>query len=169
MSSSTSTVRGIVILCDSEIRNGIFNEVDVDATHPIHIQGVACPVSAQVGLPIVMYRHLKQDPLKMRPDARLDNQKATYLMIDPESGFAPPQWQSCVGSVTVMRKDGKPLTKQAIETIWMYHDHILDLFGNGSTPHRAMTSEAFNKYCAKYKDSMVSNGRADFEKMAVPL
>ncbi|KAJ7044013.1 hypothetical protein C8F04DRAFT_1175074 [Mycena alexandri] len=29
----------------------------------------------------------------------LDNQKVTFLMIDPESGFAPPEWQSCVGSV----------------------------------------------------------------------
>jgi hypothetical protein len=30
-----------------------------------------------------------------------------------------------------MRKDYKPLTKEATETIWMYHDYLLELFGDG--------------------------------------
>ncbi|KAJ7754492.1 hypothetical protein B0H16DRAFT_1542561 [Mycena metata] len=158
-------VRGIVIPCDSEIRRyGIFDEVDLDATHPIHTQGIVCPVSAKVGLPIVIYRHLREDPLSMSREPGLDNQKATFLMIDPESGFAPPEWQACVGSVTVMRKDGKPLTRESIETIWMYHDHLLDLFGDDrSTPRRTMTKEGFTQYCARYKT------QRRFNNMSVPL
>ncbi|KAJ6495263.1 hypothetical protein C8R45DRAFT_165522 [Mycena sanguinolenta] len=169
--SSKSTVPGMVIPCDSEIgRHGIFREIDLEAAHPIHTHGIVCPVSAQVGLPIVMYRHLKEDPLDMDRDAGLDNQKATYLMIDPISGFAPPEWQMCVGSVTVMRKDGKLLTHESIETIWMYHDRILDLFGdNGSAPRRMMTSQGFKEYCAGYKDDMLLNGRTEFANMTVPL
>ena len=90
--SSKPTVRGMVIPCDSEVgRNGIFHEIDLEATHPIHTHGIVCPVSAQVGVPIVMYRHLREDPLEMHRDAGLDNQKATYLMIDLISGFAPPE------------------------------------------------------------------------------
>ncbi|KAJ7266907.1 hypothetical protein B0H12DRAFT_139419 [Mycena haematopus] len=167
MSLPKSTVRGMVISCDSEIRRkGIFYEIDLEATHPIHTHGIVCPVSAQVGLPIVMYRHLREDPLKMLRDPGLDNQKATYLMIDPISGFAP----SRMANVTVMRKDGKPLTHESIETIWMYHDHILDLFGdNRFAPRQAMTSEGFKEYCAQYKDDMLLNGRTEFANMTVPL
>jgi hypothetical protein len=81
----------MIIGCESDRRNGLFNAIDLDATHPIHTQGIVCPVSAKVGLPIVIYRHLRENPLSMRRDAGLDNQQATYLMIDPESGFAPPE------------------------------------------------------------------------------
>jgi hypothetical protein len=39
-------------------------------------------------------------------------------------------------------KDYKPLTKETMETIWMYRDHLLrlDLFGDGdpSIPQRLM-------------------------------
>ncbi|KAJ6588788.1 hypothetical protein B0H19DRAFT_922068 [Mycena capillaripes] len=165
------TVRGIVIPCDSDrrLRNGIFHEIDLDATHPIHTEGIVCPVSAKIGLPIVIYRHLKENPLSMRRDPGLDNQKATYLMIDPESGFALPEWQMCVGSVTVMRKDGKPLTLESIETIWMYHDHLLDLFGDGATPRRTLTGDGFKKYCTNYKEECLMNGRRAFANMPVPL
>ncbi|KAJ7170908.1 hypothetical protein C8R43DRAFT_875290, partial [Mycena crocata] len=143
--------------------------VSIDATHRIHTRDVVCPVSAQVGLPIVMYRHLQTNPLSMRRDAGLDNQRATFLMIDPESGFAPPEWQSCVGSVTVMRRDGKPLTLESIETIWMYHDHLLDCFGDGAPPRRKMTREGFIKYCENYKSNELLNGRTEFTNMPVPL
>ncbi|KAJ7792957.1 hypothetical protein B0H14DRAFT_156741 [Mycena olivaceomarginata] len=106
----------------------------------------------------------------MARDAKLDNQRATFLMIDPRSGFAPPEWQQCVGSVTVMRKDGKPLTRQSIETIWMYHDRLLDLFGDDpAIAHRMMTSDGFKKYCAQYKRERLMNRHTDFANMPVPL
>ncbi|KAJ7640878.1 hypothetical protein DFH06DRAFT_1215498 [Mycena polygramma] len=164
------TVRGMIIACDADRRSGLgFTEIDLDKTHPIHTQGIVCPVSAKVGLPIVIYRHLKENPLSMRRDPGLDNQKATFLMIDPVSGFAPPEWQMCVGSVTVMRKDGKPLTQESMETIWMYHDHLLDLFGDGTPPTRTMTSDGFKRYCAKYKEEVLSYGRKEIASMPVPL
>ncbi|KAJ6587144.1 hypothetical protein DFH09DRAFT_1142719, partial [Mycena vulgaris] len=156
-------VRGIILGCESDRQNGIFNEIDIDAAHPIHTRGIVCPVSAQVGLPIVIYRHLQEDPLSMDRDPGLDNQRANmFLMVDPESGFAPPQWQMCVGSVPVMRQDGKPLTRQFIETIWMYDDHLHDLFGDGAVPRRVMTREGFVRYCRNYKE-------AAFRRMSVPL
>ena len=47
-----------------------------------------------------------------RPHARerasMDNQLATYLMIDTESGFAPPEWQSGIGDVYLYRAGGPP-------------------------------------------------------------
>ncbi|KAH6973973.1 hypothetical protein EDB80DRAFT_900410 [Ilyonectria destructans] len=41
--------------------------------------------------------------------ADLDNQIATYLNINSDSGFVPPTWQSHVGTIVVARKDRKPL------------------------------------------------------------
>ncbi|KAF7360434.1 MYND-type domain-containing protein [Mycena venus] len=163
------TVRGMILSCESESRNGIFHEIDLDATHPIHTQGIVCPVSAQVGLPIVIYRHLKEDPLEMRRDPGLDNQRATYLMIAPESGFAPPEWQMCVGSVTVMRKDGKPLTRESIETIWMYHDHLLDLFGDGATPASHDDEGGVQKILRKLQGRKVVESTERFRKYASPV
>lgn len=66
--------------------------------------------------------------------------------------------------VTVMRKDNKPLTEEAIETIWMYHDHLLDLFGNDrATPRKQMTKKGFENYCRSYKK------QTGFRNMPVPL
>ncbi|KAJ7701772.1 hypothetical protein B0H17DRAFT_164241 [Mycena rosella] len=84
-------VRGMVLGCQSDPQNDMFNDIDLDATHPIHTRDIVCPVSAKVGLPLVMYRHIQADPLSMDRDPGLDNQRATFLMIDPESGFAPPK------------------------------------------------------------------------------
>jgi hypothetical protein len=51
-----------------------------------------------------------------------------------------------------MRKDYKPLTKEAMETIWMYHDHLLDLFGEDpSIPRREMNRTGFERHCTNYK------------------
>ncbi|KAJ7783495.1 hypothetical protein DFH07DRAFT_727660 [Mycena maculata] len=85
-------IRGMILACESDRKNyGLFNEVDIDPTHPIHTHGTVCPVSAKVGLPLVIYRHLQEDPFNMVQESGLDNQRATFLMIDPHSGFAPPK------------------------------------------------------------------------------
>jgi hypothetical protein len=69
-----------------------------------------------------------------------------------------------------MRKDGKPLTKEAIETIWMYHDNLLDLFGDDpSIAKSRMNRTSFDRYCAKYKKERLSNGYNNFQNMTVPL
>lgn len=86
-------VQGIVISCVADKRRGagIFETKDIEPTHKIYKQGEVCPLSLQVGLPLVMYRHLHENPLYMTRDEGLDNQIATYLMIAPKSGFAPPE------------------------------------------------------------------------------
>lgn len=51
-----------------------------------------------------------------------------------------------------MRKDGKPLTTAAMEAIWMYHDHLMDLFGDGpEVAHRQINRASFERYCKNYK------------------
>lgn len=86
-------VTGIIITCSGDrITRPIFSTVDIGRAHEIHQFGVPCPVSRNVGLPLVIYRHLRENPMTMHRTPDLDNQIATYLMIDPESGFAPPEY-----------------------------------------------------------------------------
>ncbi|ETW76098.1 hypothetical protein HETIRDRAFT_330275 [Heterobasidion irregulare TC 32-1] len=93
-------------------------------------------------------------------------------MIDVDSGFAPPFWQQCVGTVTVMRKDFKPLTAQAIETIWMYHSYVLDNFGETPDfkPRKFITPTGFRRYCEEYKKEVNGYGtRDDFRDVVLPF
>lgn len=88
------TVVGIVIHCDGEKQNsqtGLFSTIEIGRTHSIHSKGDVCPVSQIVRLPIIMFRHIQEDPLEMPRSEALDNQRATYLMINPVDGFAPPR------------------------------------------------------------------------------
>ena len=43
-------------------------------------------------------------------DSQLDNQHATWLMINDETGFAPFGWQGRIGDVIVARQDQKDLS-----------------------------------------------------------
>ena len=74
-----------MIGCDDDRRGGVFRTVDLQQTHPIFKNGDVCPVSEVVGLPLVIYRHSPAGG--SGPGA--DNQIATYLMVDPVSGYAP--------------------------------------------------------------------------------
>ena len=82
-------VHSIRITCDGERHGSPFEPVVITPKHEIYDYGDVCPVSKVVKFPIVMYRHLKVDPFEIERTAALDNQIATYLMIDVDSGFAP--------------------------------------------------------------------------------
>ncbi|KAK8929776.1 hypothetical protein H634G_01637 [Metarhizium anisopliae BRIP 53293] len=83
--------------------------------------------------------------------ADLDNQIATYLNIDSDSGFAPPAWQSHVGTVLVARKDRRPLLPQHLKGVWMYCDYILNIFGEGQgAPRWLYNRPAFEKWWERY-------------------
>lgn len=79
---------GIVINCDvaRELGSGeLFEPIEIGADHPIHHgDGEVGPVSQIVGVPLVLYRHIRDPYLGMyrTVDAALDNQAATYLMIN---------------------------------------------------------------------------------------
>jgi hypothetical protein len=84
-------VQGITIYCNRERRQGIFQPVNIGPTHDIHRLGELGPVSKMVGLPIVVYRHIQQPWMSRPDDASLDNQIATYLMIEKD-GLAGPAY-----------------------------------------------------------------------------
>ncbi|KAH7927989.1 hypothetical protein BV22DRAFT_233957 [Leucogyrophana mollusca] len=87
--SASDNVVGITIACNADRHHrGVFETTIIKPSHKIYELGVVCPLYNKVGLPLVMYRHLSEDPLNMCRDPGLDNQIATFLMIEPSNGFA---------------------------------------------------------------------------------
>ncbi|KAI9050950.1 hypothetical protein LZ554_005061 [Drepanopeziza brunnea f. sp. 'monogermtubi'] len=82
-----------------------------------------------MGLPLLVHK-LSPNPAWDQDDhTRFDNQPATFLnltvdpKIDAEWGFAPPTWQSQVGSVLLVRQDGKELTCKQARALAEYMQH----------------------------------------------
>ncbi|KAG9308657.1 hypothetical protein JVU11DRAFT_11612 [Chiua virens] len=113
-------VIGVTLACNADRARGArpFEAKVIDASHPIHTQGIPCPLFRQVGFPLAVFRHHPSDPASMIRDPGLDNQLAAHLMTNPNTGHPEPRWQraGCIGTVTVMRQDGKSLSFEAMET-----------------------------------------------------
>ncbi|KAL0572396.1 hypothetical protein V5O48_009556 [Marasmius crinis-equi] len=144
----------------------------VPADHPVWTRGSVAPISQIVGVPLLIWRELEELGLDVRNDPNRDNQAVTFLMIDPESGFAPARWQKNVGPVTIVRGDHNPLTLVALEMIWMFCDRILDIIGEQTgTPLKMYTREVFNEFCQSYKEQYIQypSRRTEMEAQELPL
>lgn len=157
--SSSGSVQAVIIPCKAEQHKFLpWSATTIPADHPVFSQSVPS-VPALIEVPLVLHRVGTQSANR----ADLDNQIATYLNIDADSGFAPPMWQSHVGTIVVARKDRKPLLPQHLEGVWMYCDRILDLFGEGNgAPRRLYNRQAFERwwkgYCKEQKQFRPGKG-----------
>lgn len=81
-------VWGITIACDADRARGAqgFEAKLIDSSHPIHTQGIPCPLFQQVGFPLILFRHIADDPASMQRDLGLDNQVAAHLLTHPNTG-----------------------------------------------------------------------------------
>ena len=164
IAGAAGNVQAVIIRCDGERRNFMpWSATTLPADHPVFSQPVP-PVPGLIEVPLVLHCVGTQSANR----AYLDNQIATYLNIDATSGFAPPEWQSYVGTVIAARKDRKPLLPQHLEGVWMYCDHILDIFGEGEgAPRQLYNRAAFEKwweqYCEEQEDRPGQGGQRDPE------
>jgi len=101
----------------------------------------ACPVPHAVGVPLLVAKARPYKTLRERAD--YDNQWATWLMIDPNSGFAPDAWQSFIGPVWVYREDDRVFNWDDMLIMSDYLLHLLDLFGDGEVTPDDITARAF--------------------------
>lgn len=157
--TASGSIQAVIVRCDVEKKEfAPWSATMIRADHPVFSNHVA-PVPGLIEIPLVFHRVGTQSANR----ADLDNQMITYLNIDSESGFAPPAWQSYIGTVLVARKDEKQLLPQHLEGVWMYCDHILDLFGEGDgAPTHLYNRQAFEKwwkdYCEEQKEFRSANG-----------
>lgn len=85
------------------------------------------PISQKIGFPLLV-RRSEVEPAR---GPLGDNPHATWLMIDPATGFAPAEWQRDVGSVVVARADRETLETDTLGAITDYISDIMDAFGDG--------------------------------------
>ena len=162
LATASGTVQAVIDRCDGERRNFMpWSATTLPTDHPVFSQPVP-PVARLIRIPLVLHRVGTQSANQ----ADLNNQIATYLNIDATSGFAPPEWQSYVGTVIAARKDRKTLLPQHLEGVWMYCDHILDIFGEGEgAPRRLYNRAAFEEwwkqYCEEQEDRPGKGGERD--------
>ncbi|MCJ1433199.1 hypothetical protein MMC27_002558 [Xylographa pallens] len=118
-------VQGVKITCEGDRKvsgNPMpWIAVAVPRDHPVFMQKTPPEISRLVELPVLVKKY---PPDRAWKDHRqsYNNVQATFLHVDadPKSqgwGWAPPEWQSYVGSVLVVRQDNKDLTPQQAEVL----------------------------------------------------
>lgn len=113
------------------------------------------PLPALLDIPLVFHK-LPTNPTGS--DDFMDNEKITRLNIDPDTGLAPPQWQSGVGTVLVARTDGKHLIYPHIEAILAYCEKISEIFGNGDgAPRHMYNRKSFEEFWFEYRARTADN------------
>ncbi|KAG6361041.1 hypothetical protein INS49_009260 [Diaporthe citri] len=118
-STANEKIKAVIVRCIGDTTGPKWSATTIASTHPIFEQQheSEAPLPALLGIPLI-FRPLPSSQFDTRAGG-LDNQIITYLNIELESGFAPPVWQSGVGTVLVARLDKKPLLEQHLEGVWM--------------------------------------------------
>ena len=110
--------------------------------------------------PTSVARQVKPGPLSSTDRAALDNQWATYFLIDPTSGFAPARWQQQVGPVVLFRPGGAAISIKEVCCMHGFLDQLLDAFGDvarGALRHR-MTPQHFGSFAASFNEEHDETG-----------
>lgn len=117
-------IQGVKISCDGELKQGKFIPVDVPLDHPIFTTSKGPDIPKKIGLDIRIHQYPPHPALR-NTTGSLDNQVVTFLHLDanphsPSWGWAPPEWQSGVGSVLLVRADRKPISPRQVEILTEY-------------------------------------------------
>jgi hypothetical protein len=154
------TVAGVRLPCQMDARkSGSWHNINIESNHPI-FDNELLEVPALMGIPLVIHRVGTQSANR----ADLDNRIATFFNIPYDTGFAPPEWQSHVGTCLIARKDKKPLSSEHMEAVYMYIDRLLDIFGDDG-PKKAQSQinkDDFEEWFEHYKESATENGRNEW-------
>ena len=115
-----------------------------------------CPVPALLGVPLCIVKTPTNLPSNAERQ-RFDNQWATWLNIDPATGFAGFEWQSFVGSVMIYRPGGEDISRTDLFILIDAVAGILDKFGDDGPFNYAEFITP--KLLAGYKTSHVENSK----------
>ena len=140
-----SNVVGVRINCNGDVdTDGLphYEPIELPAFHRIFEQ-TATDVSKHIAIPLVVQR-IPGSVKKWQKHSESSSSKfpwvntaGTFLNIGckPQSkrsgfdwGFAPPEWQTSVGAVVVVRKDKKKLLPEHVHALVEYHQHHLMRF-----------------------------------------
>jgi len=121
-------VQGVRINCVGDKRDfggKKYVGIAVPGDHPV-FSSTPTGISTHMGLPLLIRKYplnqVRKDKSQVYP---YENQAATFMNLNADIkseqwAWAPPQWQSDVGSVMVVRKDDKDLTPKQAEALTYY-------------------------------------------------
>lgn len=145
VATSPGLIQAVTVACEADHgprRPHPWGLTTIPADHPV-VSIKVPPLPALIEIPLVLHRVGTRS-------GNTENQMITYINLDPESDFAPPAWQSGVGTVIAARKDKRPLLPHHVEGVWMYCDRIMDLFGDGQAPPRMYNRASFERWWKGY-------------------
>lgn len=131
-----NTLQAVRINCDGMIsKSGLLQTVALPRNGKGLFDGVdpkkgTCPVLALAGVPCVL-RRLDGAAEGCSTKAHFDNQWSTFFMIEPVSGFAPPDWQDYVGPTIMYKADGSNLTEDDVMVLNDCVSTMLDRYADG--------------------------------------
>ena len=173
MAPSEQTIKGVRISCEGDIEflgATKFIPVDISTLDPV-VAAEISKSSEMLGVPVRVRKLPPDSAWKDSGECGIFvNQAVTFLFraMDPQQddfGWAPHEWAFSVGSVLVVRADGKDMTPQQVEALCYYsREHTTDMFQDASE-HEGMTGskeemvklaalfnpEAFRKFFADFK------------------
>ncbi|CAG9462511.1 unnamed protein product [Pedinophyceae sp. YPF-701] len=111
---------------------------------------VRCPVPHMLGVPLYIKRGLGQ------LSKQVFQEQVVYMMVDPVSGFAPPDWQGgpamgFVGKCMLARADGADMSNKVYRELFDYIWYLMDFYteGRGEEVAREMLDpESFAEHVA---------------------
>jgi hypothetical protein len=178
-------VKGVKISCEAD--QNVFGaekyvSVQVPRDHPVFTKVTTpCGISALLGLPVLVKKYPADKAWAKNESISgigYNNQAATFLHLntDPNSrslmgwGWAPMEWQNKVGSVLVVRSDGKDLSPHHCEVLCTFCQFKMqplfeDSMGAGMNPENPMSKDAvlqqmtkknFERYFTEYRASLLA-------------
>ena len=129
---------------------GACTEVALLPSNALLGTGAPSPVLALCDIPLILCRVLPRDPR--------DNQAATYFMIDPDSGLAPPPWQHSIGEIIAFRSDHKPFKSTHFYALWNFFNVVLDEYGDyapAKVRRRHFSPTKFQEFMTNYEPGLL--------------
>jgi hypothetical protein len=162
-------VQGVRINCrgDQDV-SGVekYTAVDVPFDHPVFVHPKQPEISRLLGLPVLLRKYPPHRSWKEEPRQHV-TQAVTFLNMDadPKSqswGWAPMEWKTEVGSVILVRADGKAITPKHVDALCHYCQFKLqpvfeDSLGAGFVERTRedvlgfMTRKKFEAFFMEYK------------------
>jgi len=114
-----------------------------------------CPAMALCGWPLMVQKTKPRKILVERGD--YDNVWATWLMINPNNGFAPLKWQSYVGPVYVFRPNGSAdVSCDDMDATNEFLSSLLDMYGGDEPdfdPRTWLNPDFFSRFINTLKSN----------------
>lgn len=110
-----------------------------------------CKVPALFGVPL-MYKRLSY--LKQKPA----NERSIFLLVEPKSGLADPEFQMQVGRMAFAKTDLSDFSSDLYWDVYSYCYHLMDFYGEDDFKFeqfkkRKLIPEAFRRYQAQEHSS----------------